>query len=169
MISFQLDATPIWGLVKSSSPMPTARSIPRAAAFSRPSVTSRDRGLMSGLSVMARAYDVRRAAPVGASRCGRLHGASAAAFSRASPFSKSLPISLSIETTLLNTVIISPSCWPDIRHVTSEPLLVGVMTNSTCWVLRIGFMNDSSISTRSGAEPVISIQPSPALRLPFQA
>src|ERR1700712_4255917 len=28
--------------------MPTARSIPRAAAFSRPSVTSRERGLMSG-------------------------------------------------------------------------------------------------------------------------
>src|SRR4029079_12010523 len=70
VISFQLDATPIWGLVKSSSPMPTARSIPRAAALSRPSVTSRERGLMSGLSVMARAYDLRRAAPSGASGCG---------------------------------------------------------------------------------------------------
>src|SRR5690348_290690 len=32
--------------------MPTARSIPRAAAFSRPSVTSRERGLMSGWSLM---------------------------------------------------------------------------------------------------------------------
>ena len=56
MISFQLDATPIWGLAKSSSPMPTARSMPRAAARSSPSVTSRERGLMSGVacpSVMA--------------------------------------------------------------------------------------------------------------------
>ena len=52
MISFQLDATPICGLTQSSSPMPTARSIPRAAAFSRPSVTSRERGLMS-CSVMS--------------------------------------------------------------------------------------------------------------------
>ncbi len=49
VISFQDDATPICGLAKSSSPMPTARSIPRAAAFSRPSVTSRERGLMSGV------------------------------------------------------------------------------------------------------------------------
>ena len=48
VISFQLEATPIWGLAKSSSCMPTARSIPRAAAFSSPSVTSRERGLMSG-------------------------------------------------------------------------------------------------------------------------
>src|SRR3954464_8377491 len=48
VISFQLDATPICGLAKSSSPMPTARSMPRAAAFSRPSVTSRLRGLRSG-------------------------------------------------------------------------------------------------------------------------
>src|SRR3954454_2193736 len=50
VISFQLDATPICGLAKSSSPMPTARSMPRAAALSRPSVTSRLRGLMSGES-----------------------------------------------------------------------------------------------------------------------
>ena len=50
VISFQLDATPICGFSQSSSPMPTARSIPRAAAFSRPSVTSRLRGLMSGAS-----------------------------------------------------------------------------------------------------------------------
>src|SRR5665647_1077092 len=48
VISFQELATPIWGLTQSSSPMPTARSIPRAAAFSSPSVTSRLRGLMSG-------------------------------------------------------------------------------------------------------------------------
>src|SRR6476619_2062615 len=48
VISFHELATPIWGLAKSSSPMPTARSMPRAAAFSRPSVTSRLRGLMSG-------------------------------------------------------------------------------------------------------------------------
>src|SRR3954451_1580935 len=47
VISFQLDATPIWGFSQSSSPIPTARSIPRAAVASRPSVTTRDRGLMS--------------------------------------------------------------------------------------------------------------------------
>src|SRR3954447_12141675 len=67
VISFQLDATPICGLAKSSSPIPTARSIPRAAARSRPSVTSRERGLMSGApgdcSAMARAYDARRTCP----------------------------------------------------------------------------------------------------------
>ena len=32
VISFQELATPIWGLAKSSSPMPTARNIPRAGA-----------------------------------------------------------------------------------------------------------------------------------------
>ena len=48
VISFHDDATPICGLTQSSSPMPTARSIPRAAVFSRPSVTSRERGFMSG-------------------------------------------------------------------------------------------------------------------------
>src|SRR3954468_13724172 len=53
VISFQLLATPICGLAKSSSPMPTARSMPRAAAFSRPSVTSRLRGLRSGAVVFA--------------------------------------------------------------------------------------------------------------------
>ena len=47
VISFQLDAIPIWGLAKSSSRMPTARSIPRAAARSIPSVTSRLRGFRS--------------------------------------------------------------------------------------------------------------------------
>src|SRR6188474_573536 len=56
VISFHEDATPIWGLTQSSSPMPTARSIPRAAVFSRPSVTSRERGFMSGASGMRRAY-----------------------------------------------------------------------------------------------------------------
>ena len=50
VISFQLDATPICGFSQSSSPMPTARSIPRAAVASRPSVTARLRGLMSGPS-----------------------------------------------------------------------------------------------------------------------
>ena len=53
VISFHDDATPICDLAKSSSPMPTARSIPRAAAFSRPSVTSRLRGLMSGIATLA--------------------------------------------------------------------------------------------------------------------
>ena len=50
VISFQLDATPIWGFTQSSSPMPTARSMPRAAVASSPSVTARLRGLMSGAS-----------------------------------------------------------------------------------------------------------------------
>ena len=41
--SFQLDATPTWGLFQSSSVMPTARSIARAGALEGPSVTSRER------------------------------------------------------------------------------------------------------------------------------
>ncbi len=45
VISFHDDATPICGLRQSSSPMPTARSMPRAAARSRPSVTMRLCGL----------------------------------------------------------------------------------------------------------------------------
>ena len=51
--SFQDDATPISGLPKSASPIPTARSIPRAAVASRPSVTSRERGLGSLAEVVA--------------------------------------------------------------------------------------------------------------------
>src|SRR5699024_9151460 len=46
-------AMPIWGLAKSSSPSPTARSIPREAVASIPSVTTRERGLISGVEVMA--------------------------------------------------------------------------------------------------------------------
>ena len=53
MISFQLLATPICGLAKSSSSRPTARSIPRDAVASMPSVTTRLRGLMSGASAEA--------------------------------------------------------------------------------------------------------------------
>lgn len=48
VISFQDEATPICGFSQSSSPMPTARSIPRAAARSRPSVTARECGFRSG-------------------------------------------------------------------------------------------------------------------------
>ncbi len=48
MISFHEEATPICGFCQSSSPIPTARSIPRDAAFSMPSVTSLLRGLRSG-------------------------------------------------------------------------------------------------------------------------
>ena len=44
--SFQLEAIPICGFSQSSSPIPTARSIPRAAARSIPSVTSNDRGFI---------------------------------------------------------------------------------------------------------------------------
>ncbi|CAH0309050.1 hypothetical protein SRABI128_04443 [Microbacterium sp. Bi128] len=47
VISFQLDAMPIWGLSQSSSPMPTPRSIPRDVVASMPSVMTRLRGLMS--------------------------------------------------------------------------------------------------------------------------
>ena len=47
VISFHELATPICGLAQSSSPIPTARSIPRDAVASRPSVTARLRGLIS--------------------------------------------------------------------------------------------------------------------------
>ena len=43
--SFQLEATPIWALVMSSSPSPIARSIERAGARLLPSVTSELRGV----------------------------------------------------------------------------------------------------------------------------
>jgi hypothetical protein len=42
--SFQDEATATWGFSQSSSVMPTARSIARAGARSKPSVTSRERG-----------------------------------------------------------------------------------------------------------------------------
>ena len=45
--SFQDDATPTCGLSQSSSVMPMARSMARAGARSKPSVTSRLRGFMS--------------------------------------------------------------------------------------------------------------------------
>jgi hypothetical protein len=44
VISFHDEATPIWGLAKSASSMPIARSMPRAPARSMPSVTSKLRG-----------------------------------------------------------------------------------------------------------------------------
>ena len=47
VISFQELAMPTCGFTQSSSVSPTARSIARAAAFGLPSVTSRERGLMS--------------------------------------------------------------------------------------------------------------------------
>ena len=50
MISFQLDATPICGLGQSASVMPTARSMPRAAARSNPSVTSLAAGFISTMT-----------------------------------------------------------------------------------------------------------------------
>src|SRR6266545_8377518 len=49
VISFQMDPTPICGLAQSASPMPTARSMPRDPVASSPSVTTRLRGLMSGV------------------------------------------------------------------------------------------------------------------------
>ena len=47
VISFHELAMPTCGFTQSSSVSPTARSIARAAAFCGPSVTSRERGLMS--------------------------------------------------------------------------------------------------------------------------
>ena len=44
--SFQLDPMPICGFTQSASPIPTARSIPRAGARSIPSVTAWLRGFM---------------------------------------------------------------------------------------------------------------------------
>src|SRR4051794_28653417 len=49
VISFHDEATPICGLSQSSSVSPTARSMARAGARSMPSVTSRLRGLRSGM------------------------------------------------------------------------------------------------------------------------
>ena len=46
VISFHEDATPICGLTQSSSPIPTARSIPRAGERSKPSVTRPERGFI---------------------------------------------------------------------------------------------------------------------------
>ena len=46
VISFHEDTMPICGLTQSSSPIPTARNIPRAGARSIPSVTSPDRGFI---------------------------------------------------------------------------------------------------------------------------
>ena len=45
--SFQLVATPTWGLSQSSSVIPTARSMARAGARSYPAVTSRLRRSMA--------------------------------------------------------------------------------------------------------------------------
>ena len=47
VISFHELAMPICGFAQSSSVSPMARSIARAGAFCMPSVTSRERGLMS--------------------------------------------------------------------------------------------------------------------------
>src|SRR5438477_782737 len=51
--SFQDEATPTWGFSQSSSRMPTARSMARAGARSKPCVTSGLRGLGIGCSSMA--------------------------------------------------------------------------------------------------------------------
>jgi cytochrome b561 len=48
VISFHELAMPICGFSQSASPMPTARSMPRDVVASMPSVTVRERGLISG-------------------------------------------------------------------------------------------------------------------------
>jgi hypothetical protein len=63
----------------------------------------------------------------------------------------------------------TPLCSPDIVQVTSVASPVGVRVNHTSLVAANGLRKTSLMSTRSGADPVISIEPSPALRLPFQA
>ena len=50
VISFQDEAIPICGLTQSSSPIPTARNMPRAGARSKPSVTRPERGFI-GLDI----------------------------------------------------------------------------------------------------------------------
>jgi len=50
VISFQDDAIPICGLTQSSSPIPTARSIPRLGARSNPSVTIPERGFICDIA-----------------------------------------------------------------------------------------------------------------------
>ncbi|CAB4844374.1 unannotated protein [freshwater metagenome] len=52
VISFQDDAIPICGLIQSSSPIPTARNIPRAGARSIPSVTNPERGFIVDIVVI---------------------------------------------------------------------------------------------------------------------
>ena len=57
VISFQEEAIPICGFLKSSSFMPTARSIDLAGARSKPSVTSLLRGFISpGLFAIFKPY-----------------------------------------------------------------------------------------------------------------
>ena len=46
VISFHEETIPICGLTQSSSPIPTARNMPRAGARSKPSVTNPERGFM---------------------------------------------------------------------------------------------------------------------------
>src|ERR1019366_5681421 len=55
--SFQLEATPIWGFVMSSSVRPMARNIERAGARPLPSVTSVLRGV--GWIVMRKVYETK--------------------------------------------------------------------------------------------------------------
>ena len=52
VISFHDEAIPICGLTQSSSPIPTARNIPRAGARSNPSVTTPERGFMLGMCLV---------------------------------------------------------------------------------------------------------------------
>src|ERR1017187_10645063 len=54
--SFQLDATPIWGLTISSSVSPIARSIERAGARPLPRVTSVLRGV--GCAAIFEVYEI---------------------------------------------------------------------------------------------------------------
>src|ERR1700691_4500251 len=61
--SFQLAATPIWGLVMSSSGRPMARNIDRAGARLLPRVTSVLRGV--GWIVMGRVYETRTRTTLG--------------------------------------------------------------------------------------------------------
>ena len=64
VISFHDEAIPTCGFFQSSSVRPTARNIARDAAFWMPSVTSRERGLMSTLVSVVSVMITRVVAPM---------------------------------------------------------------------------------------------------------
>ena len=93
---------------------------------------------------------------------------SAAAFICASPFSKSLPTSLSVDTTFVNSAA-NPLFVPFMRQVTSVASPpCGVSSKAIRLSAFHGFSKISRISTRWGTDERISMLPLPALRLPSQ-
>jgi hypothetical protein len=62
-----------------------------------------------------------------------------------------------------------PVCSPAICQVTVVPVADGSKVKATSLVEENGLRKTSLTSTRSGAVPVISMLPAPALRLPRHA